>query len=306
MKYIKLFMLLAAVSFLGACSDDDESWNSANDVTVSMENTTMRFNESAGIVEVPIKVEGETNGNVQVTIETKATGDNPAKEDENYYITSKTITISDGEGHVELECVDDDDINSDRTFEISIVSAKGANVGNATTVVTLRDNDSQFYEKLQGSWKMSGVDEKGNAVNWDVKIIGATDESDKDYNKTLYVTGMCGLPSSKAILSYSYDKDTNKGSVSFDHLGEYNFAEGVNFGLTNPVNLWLLQLNGNNLSASPVNGTWSADFKTITFDEDCMLTTYLIDSVTKKQLGYIWMGNDVEGGIKAIKMVKSK
>ena len=58
MKYIKLFMLLAAVSFLGACSDDDESWNSASDVTVSMENTTLRIKESAGIVEVPIKVEG--------------------------------------------------------------------------------------------------------------------------------------------------------------------------------------------------------------------------------------------------------
>lgn len=299
-------MLLAAVSFLGACSDDDESWNSASDVTVSMENTTMHIKESAGIVEVPIKVEGETNGNVQVTIEVKETGSNPAKEDVNYYITSKTITISDGEGHVELECVDDDDINDDRTFEISIASAKGAKIGNQTTAITLRDNDSQFYEKLQGSWKMTGVDEKGNAVSWDVKITGATDEDDADYNKTLYVTGMCGLPSSRAILSYSYDRETNKGTVSFDHLGEYNFAEGVNFGMTNPVNLWLVQLSGKNLSQTPVNGTWSADFKTITFDEDCMLTTYLIDSVTNEALGYIWMGNGVNGGIKAIKMTKSK
>ena len=304
MKYIKLFMLLAAAPFLGACSDDDDSWNTAKDVTVSMENTTMRFKESAGIVNVPIKVEGETNGKVKVTVEVKETGSSPAKENVNYYITDKTINISDGEGHVELECVDDDEVNEDRTFEITIVSASGANIGNATTVVTLRDNDSEFYDKLQGSYTMTGVDEAGNAISWDVRVTGATEETDDDYNKTLYVTGMAGFSATQAILSFNYDKATNTGSVAFDHLGEYFFVTGLNFGMTNPINLWLVQVNGNNLSLDPVYGTWSADCKTITFDESCMLTGYLIDSVTNEQLGYIWMGNNTETGIKNIKMVK--
>lgn len=267
MKYIKLFMLLAVVAFMGSCSDDDESWNSKSGVTVSMENESMRFKESVGIVKVPIKVEGEANGPVSVTVEVKETGSNPAKENVNYYITTKTIKISDNTGNVELECVDDDKINDERTFEISIVSAKGATVGsNTTTAVTLRDNDSEFYEKLQGSWVMNCT--FNNApTKWDVKIVGATDENDKDYNKVLYITGMIGYQWTTAKLSYDYNKATGKGSVAFDYLGQYNFAEGVNFNGLGVCNVRLFSVAGNQLSEDPIYGTWSDDFKNITFDE---------------------------------------
>lgn len=267
MKYIKLFMLLAVVAFMGSCSDDDESWNSKSGVTVSMENESMRFKESVGIVKVPIKVEGEANGPVSVTVEVKETGANPAKENVNYYITTKTIKISDNTGNVELECVDDDKINADRTFEISIVSAKGATVGgNATTAVTLRDNDSEFYEKLQGSWVMNCTFNDA-PTKWDVKIVGATDENDKDYNKVLYITGMIGYQWTTAKLSYDYNKATGKGSVAFDYLGQYNFAEGVNFNGLGVCNVRLFSVAGNQLSEDPIYGTWSDDFKNITFDE---------------------------------------
>lgn len=267
MKYIKLFMLLAVVAFMGSCSDDDESWNSKSGVTVSMENESMRFKESVGIVKVPIKVEGEANGPVSVTVEVKETGSNPAKENVNYYITTKTIKISDNTGNVELECVDDDKINDERTFEISIVSAKGATVGsNTTTAVTLRDNDSEFYEKLQGSWVMNCSFNKA-PTKWDVKIVGATDENDKDYNKVLYITGMIGYQWTTAKLSYDYNKATGKGSVAFDYLGQYNFAEGVNFNGLGVCNVRLFSVAGNQLSEDPIYGTWSDDFKNITFDE---------------------------------------
>ncbi len=267
MKYIKLFMLLAVVAFMGSCSDDDESWNSKSGVTVSMENKSMRFKESVGIVKVPIKVEGEANGPVSVTVEVKETGSNPAKENVNYYITTKTIKISDNTGNVELECVDDDKINDERTFEISIVSAKGATVGsNTTTAVTLRDNDSEFYEKLQGSWVMNCTYNKA-PTKWDVKIVGATDENDKDYNKVLYITGMIGYQWTTAKLSYDYNKATGKGSVAFDYLGQYNFAEGVNFNGLGVCNVRLFSVAGNQLSEDPIYGTWSDDFKNITFDE---------------------------------------
>lgn len=267
MKYIKLFMLLAVVAFMGSCSDDDESWNSKSGVTVSMENESMRFKESVGIVKVPIKVEGEANGPVSVTVEVKETGSNPAKENVHYYITTKTIKISDNTGNVELECVDDDKINDDRTFEISIVSAKGATVGsNAKTAIALRDNDSEFYEKLQGSWVMNCTYNKA-PTKWDVKIVGATDENDKDYNKVLYITGMIGYQWTTAKLSYDYNKATGKGSVAFDYLGQYNFAEGVNFNGLGVCNVRLFSVAGNQLSEDPIYGTWSDDFKNITFDE---------------------------------------
>lgn len=267
MKYIKLFMLLAVVAFMGSCSDDDESWNSKSGVTVSMENESMRFKESVGIVKVPIKVEGEANGPVSVTVEVKETGSNPAKENVHYYITTKTIKISDNTGNVELECVDDDKINDERTFEISIVSAKGATVGsNAKTAIALRDNDSEFYEKLQGSWVMNCTFNKA-PTKWDVKIVGATDENDKDYNKVLYITGMIGYQWTTAKLSYDYNKATGKGSVAFDYLGQYNFAEGVNFNGLGVCNVRLFSVAGNQLSEDPIYGTWSDDFKNITFDE---------------------------------------
>lgn len=157
MKYIKLLMLLAVVTFFGACSSDDDSWNTASDVTVSMKNPTMVIKENMGLTNVPIEVKGETNGNVYVTIEVKEVGGNPAKEDVHYYITDKTISISDSIGYVEVEPVDDDEINDDRTFEITVVEAKGAKIGNATTQVSLKDNDSQIYEKLQGKWKLTAV-----------------------------------------------------------------------------------------------------------------------------------------------------
>ena len=91
-------MLLAVVTFFGACSSDDDSWNSAADVTVSMKNPTMVIKENMGLTNVPIKVEGKTNGNVYVTLAVKEVGSNPAKEDVHYYITDKTISISDSIG----------------------------------------------------------------------------------------------------------------------------------------------------------------------------------------------------------------
>ena len=70
-------MLMAAVTFFAACSSDDESWNSASDVTVGMAKAEMKVNEGKGLFNVPIEVKGETDGNVFVTVEVKEVGENP-------------------------------------------------------------------------------------------------------------------------------------------------------------------------------------------------------------------------------------
>lgn len=231
MKYIKLFMLMAAVTLLGACSSDDDSWNSAADVTVGMQSQTMTVSEGKGIFNVPVVVNGETNGNVFVTVEVEEVGTNPAKEDVNYIVTDKTINITDGTGNVEIETVDDDDINDPRTFKVTIVDAKGAKISeNASTTISLKDNDAEFYSKLQGKWKMS-YEEDSQADSWDVTITGATDENDPDYNKYLYVSGMMGQPWTTAVLTYNFDPVTKTGYVAFDNLGgAYKMADGVDFG----------------------------------------------------------------------------
>lgn len=285
-------MLLAVVTFFGACSSDDDSWNSAADVTVSMKNPTMVIKENMGLTNVPIEVKGKTNGNVYVTLAVKEVGSNPAKEDVHYYITDKTISISDSIGYVEVEPVDNDEINADRTFEITIVEAKGAKIGNATTQVSLKDNDSQIYEKLQGKWKLTGVSRQGAPMESVVKIIGASDEKDGDYNHTLYLTGMA-VSSSSARLSF----DEKTKEIAFDNLGKYNFIEGYDFtqDLGFKGNIMLHNLSNGQLTSTPIKGTWSEDCKEIVFDQDQVLfggiyttggtfTSYEFFSVTKIKL----------------------
>lgn len=292
MKYIKLFMLMAAVTLLGACSSDDDSWNSAADVTVGMQSQTMTVNEGKGLFNVPIEVKGETDGNVFVTVEVKEVGENPAKEDVNYYVTDKTISISDGTGNVEIETVDDDDINDPRTFQVTIVDAKGAKISeNASTTISLKDNDAEFYSKLQGKWKMS-YEEDSQAKSWNVTIIGATDENDPDYNKYLYVSGMMGDPSTIAILTYNFDPVTKTGYVAFDNLGgAYKMADNLNFG-SFKGSVVPFSIDGDKLSTKPIVGKWSEDFKTVTFDENGAL------------YGAVFNGDKYMGGVFEISKIK--
>ncbi len=268
MKYIKLFMLLAVVSFMGACSSDGDSWNSAADVTVGFERADTTVSEGLGIFNVPIVVKGEKNGNVYVTIEVKEVGSNPAKEDVNYYVTDKTINISGETGNVEIETVDNEDINDARTFMLTIVDAKGATIsGNSSITITLKDNDAEFYSKLQGKWTMTGVNSSGNTISWNVTISGATDESDPEFNKTLYISGLGGESTCEAELTYHFDNETKTGYVAFEGMGDYamgayNFSDPVGAAYVIPYNR-----KDGTLTTDPITGEWSEDFKTVTFGE---------------------------------------
>ena len=281
-------MLLAVTAFFAACSDDDASWNTNADVTVEMGKTEVKVKEGAGLFNVPIVVKGETTAPVRVHVSMRESGSNPAKKDVNYMVTDTTIVISDGAGKVEVKTVDDDEINENRTFEVYIVSADGAKVGaNSSTNVVLRDNDSEFYEKLQGVWKMKYVDADGAAKEWSVTVTGGDEESE-DYNHYLYVSGMMGYDWTMAVLKYDYDKATKQGSLAFDELGSYKFADGFDFGLGNAPNyVCLFSKDGRNLTIEPIGGTWSADFKTVTFEADKVLCGGIFGS-DGSFTGYTW------------------
>lgn len=269
MKYIKLLSLLVAVLFLGACSDDDVKKNSAADVTVSMGTASISPRESAGIVSLPIKVEGPTNGMVSVTVETREVGSNPAVENTHYYVTTKKINITGSEGYVELEMVDNEEINDPRTFEVTIVKVEHAKLNEAakTTTVEIRDNDSEPYDRLQGTWTMTYKNYDGAVQTQKVTITGADDPSQYIYNKLLYVEGML-LEKSKAQLSFNYDSATNTCYVSFTNFMKYNWYTGFEHSsLSKPVDIQLGRLEGNNISQSPVEGEVQNDFKTIKFEE---------------------------------------
>lgn len=269
MKYIKLLSLLVAVLFLGACSDDDVKKNSAADVTVSMGTASISPRESAGIVTLPIKVEGPTNGMVSLTVETREVGSNPAVDGTNYYVTTKKINITGSEGYVELEMVDDDEINDPRTFEVTIVKVEHAKLNEAakTTSVVIRDNDHEPYDRLQGTWTLTYKNYDGAVQRQKVTITGADDPSEYIYNKLLYVEGML-LDKSKAHLSFNFDTANNTCYVSFTNFMKYNWVTGFKHpSFSDPIDIKLGRLEGNSISQSPVEGVVQADFKTIKFEE---------------------------------------
>lgn len=269
MKYIKLLSLLVAVLFLGACSDDDVKKNSAADVTVSMGEATISPRESAGIVSLPIKVEGPTNGMVTLTVETREVGSNPAVENTHYYVTTKKINITGSEGYVELEMVDDDEINDPRSFEVTIVKVEHAKLNEAakTTSVVIRDNDLEPYDRLQGTWTLTYKNYDGAVQRQKVTITGADDPSEYIYNKLLYVEGML-LDKSKAHLSFNFDTANNTCYVSFTNFMKYNWVSGFEHpSFSDPIDIKLGRLEGNYISQSPVEGVVQADFKTIKFEE---------------------------------------
>lgn len=287
MKFRKIYALLLTSFLFTACSEE-ESWNSS-DVTVSMAQEEILVKESAGIFNVPVTVSGELNGPIKVTVEVAEAGENPAMEDVHYIVTSKSIVIpADAtSGNIEICAVDDNDINETRTFTVKLISVEGANVGpQSVTTVGLRDNDSAFYEKLQGKWKMSVNSPYNGEQSWDVTIIGH-DETEEGYNQVLYVTGMMGYDWTQATLLYNFDMATQKVTLSFA-LGTM-FAEGVDFGTAGINDVYLGTAEGNQMVLDgTIDGECNDDFTTVTFDSSKILYFFLAPSGTGQLSGSLW------------------
>lgn len=273
MKLKNIFISLLAATALVACSDDEQSWNNGN-ATVEMGQSEISVRENAGIFNVPIVVTGEQNDYIRVTVEVAETGTTPAMEDVHYYITSKSIVIpADAtSGNIEISAVNDNDINENRTFTITIVDAEGAQIGSqATANVELRDEDSDFYEKLKGSWKMSCVTNAGPAT-WNVTITGAS-ENEAGYGEILYVNGIMGYDWVSLPMSYSFDVATNTGSLSllFGQMmaGEVGFTDGT-------YDVWSGSVDGDYMVLEGgIPGTWNSDFTEITFEAGIQLWGFI-------------------------------
>lgn len=298
MKFNKIFALLLAGALFTACSDDEVKWNS-NEVTVSMGNTEMAVKENNGIFNVPVVVAGEMNGPVQVTVEVAETGENVAMDGVHYIVTQKTITIvpEEGAGNIEIKATDDNDINEARTFTVTIVAVNGGKVGeNVTTTVTLKDNDSVFYEKLQGTWKMTAHDYDfqagvyGSSETWTVKIVGA-DEGKPGYNEVLYITGIMGYEWTTLQVNYHFDMETKKGYLEIPY-GTL-FAAGVNFsglGVMDVIAGTVEAVDGNlyMVDEGSFIAEWNDEFNVITFNEEDTLFGFLAPQGTTTLTGSLW------------------
>ena len=72
----------------------------------------------------------------------------------------KTLLIPAGQEtmNFEFKTVDDKLVNDDRSFDVEIADVEGASIGeNKRLTVTIKDNDSSFYETLSGTWIFTGT-----------------------------------------------------------------------------------------------------------------------------------------------------
>ena len=270
MKLNKIYaFVLAAIVFAG-CSDEDEiSWNT-QEATVCMGEVEYVCKENKGIVSVPIIVEGNRNGAIEVTVDVAESGDNPAMANVHYFLTSDRIIIpaDANEGKVEFRLVDDNEINESRTFTVTLKSVKGrATIAAANgTKVTLKDNDSQVYERLQGRWKMTSDSEYLGALSWKVNIIGV-EEGAEGYNEVLQVTGLAEYEGTSMTLQFNYDNATKKGCV-YIPFGVL-LAKGADLGFEEAYDVKTATFDSKNnfITTGGIYGYWNEDYTEITFDK---------------------------------------
>lgn len=249
MKLSKIFFITLACLSMASCSDDDDPvLNSTSGVTVSLENSftypdrtpatsdTLFVDENAGIFNLPIVVSGVSNGAVVVNVEVVAgTPDaskhlDAAEEVNDFVITSKRVLIPAGEsiGNVEINAIwPQGVIDNDRTFTVRITSAEGATVGNASTVVTIRNIDSA-YTMMLGAWKFTGNDYDGIPVEYNL-TFDTPDPSDPEYGKMLYAIGFMGYDFVFVPINFEYDVEAENAIMSIP-TGEIACTGGINFG----------------------------------------------------------------------------
>lgn len=229
MKLNKIFAIALAALTMTACSDDDELNTSA--CTVSMEKEQMVASEDMVqdvYYNVPIVVDGESNGPIKVTVEVSGSSNTPAVEGEHYVITQKTITIPAGQkvGNIEFHPTGDVEVNEDRQFIMTIISAEGAKIGqNNTTVIDLLDDDHflpEAYAKISAIYNCT-TDNGATVLG-----IATYPEGDEKYLKKAIIYGWAGYDWAQIECDFSYDVAT--GAVRLNIPVGALVAEDVNFG----------------------------------------------------------------------------
>lgn len=265
MKCYKLYTLLTGMFLLAACSSDEETAINVNEATVSMQDAEVTLKETASVSYLPVVITGERSGNVEVTISLVPAERNGAKEDADYVITTKKLVISPDQAtvNVEIHPVDDEVVNGDRTFDIVLTEAKGATIGAANkTAVTIHDNDGDYYERMAGRWRFTGIDaDTGDEVSFSVKV---TEGSGDAYGHYYVCTSNNGF-------DVAGDADW---MFSFRMIFEYDEAnDRVDMGIVtgevaatwSNYTIQFQKMTISGVSSDNYMGTYNEETKTITF-----------------------------------------
>lgn len=264
MKSSKIFALALAALTMTACSDDDTdfSYNTNGDVVVEMEETNVEVMENTGIFTVPIKVTGDRNGYVRVTIECIETGTDPAIANRHYYLTTDVLNIpaDDKTSQVEFSTVDFRGLDPNRTFNVTIAKAEGATIGsNKTTTVQIDDKGSSpLYADLSGQWFLSTTkyDFKKQEFAEPVfeQVSAMANAADGEGGGTVTLNGVLG--SFTMELTYDYDSEEKYGELVFKYGTVAYAAQGA---------LWTTDSGSTD---GEVRGKWNFDYTAATFGNE--------------------------------------
>ena len=289
-KYIAIALMGFAMT---ACSDDDPEFNSASGVTVEMGKAEATARENGSIFTLPINVTGTPNGQVVVYLESTPVGENPAVVDENYIVTSYRIIIPEGTttGYVEIEPMDNDEENDTRTFSLTITSAEGASVGaQASTVVSLLDNDQDPYEKMTGSWVLTATASNGSAVRYNINMVTPDPEEDAEYyGHELYGNGMNDREEMYlAFRDFEFDELTGTGTMKIaagDPASNYiwDFGDPIGQGILITA---AVTPQGMSLS-STYEVTFTGDYDEIVFPDGYGVAFAIYSYPAQEYTGYI-------------------
>ncbi|MBQ8806991.1 MAG: hypothetical protein IJZ68_11170 [Bacteroidaceae bacterium] len=162
MKYLKLLAIcLLPLSFV-ACSDDDDNINTG-EATVAFQSASMEIKENTSLVEIPVVVSGEQNGDIKVTAK-MISSSNDYVSGKDVIITTENFVIAEDETSFNLEAhlvgLANDAIESGRNITFEITDVEGATLGaNATCVVNLKENNP-----LEGTYTLRGYSPFDGAV----------------------------------------------------------------------------------------------------------------------------------------------
>ena len=295
MKSIRILAIGLAALSLVACKDHgkydydgNQKWNTNGGVTVSMEEVDLSVQENQGLFKVPVKVTGEPNGMVQVTVEMKEYGEYPAMSNVHYYVTNNVINIDPETkvGSIEITPVDFRGLDPDRTFTVSIVGTKGAEIsGNKTTIVQILDKGSSpLYRELAGSWIMSGTRLNFNTEEMDA-FVSPVELVCNDPDGRIVTVNKFDYP-----LSFVYEYDTEEG------YGEMVLMAGTDAG--NYSGYPLIWSDGQGSMSGPlVNGVWNGNYTSATFGtSDSEFIIWALDE--GQPVGYV----DIFGGFSLSRM----
>lgn len=268
MKTIYLYLLAMTAILFAACSDDD-NMNSAP-VTVSFNAAEVTFKESDNLVNVPIVVDGERNGDIKVSL--KVT-DGSAISEGHFIVTSTEINIpadsEDTSFNVEMILIDDGtEENDDREFTIAIDKVDGATIGtNGSVKVILKDVDKNPYFKLFGTWKATATDVgSGEQVTFDVKI--SDNDGDDSYAEDYLVCQgfwEAGAYNDKVIWLLAYSKN---GTLKLEAGNPY-FWDYYNFGFIGFVAVGAYTAEAKpKVGSEDLMATYNDSFDRIVFDTE--------------------------------------